>query len=181
MNNSGKKQFVFSLLVLAIACGRAGGDEEQAAPAQKQSGNVVQRADANLAPDFTLPDIDGKAFSLSSLRGKVVIIDLWATWCPPCVKGVPDFADLYRAYSGQGLEIVGISLDRTGPGAVKKFVRKYDVPYTMVMGNMKVLQDYRFAGSIPTTYIIDRQGKIVQNVVGLRPKSFFEEQIKKLL
>ena len=133
------------------------------------------------APDFTLPDLNGKAFSLSELEGKVVILDFWATWCPPCVMEIPHFIDLYKEYKGQGLEVVGVSLDRGGVKVVKSFVEKNEMTYPVVIGNQKVAEDYGGIRGIPTTFVINRQGYIVKKFVGYRDKKVFESIIQQLL
>lgn len=134
------------------------------------------------APEFELPTSDGKKLKLSSLKGKVVIIDFWATWCPPCRKGVPDLVELKKKYGKKGFEIVGISLD--GPqtkSEVVPFIKNYGINYPVVYGNEAVTISYGGVQSIPTAFIIDKEGKIVATYVGLRPKEVYEEQIKKLL
>jgi peroxiredoxin len=134
-----------------------------------------------VAPDFTLKDVDGKTFSLSSTKGKVVILDFWATWCPPCRMEIPHFVSLYRDYRNKGLEIIGISLDRGGVSAVKSFVKSNGINYPTLMGDNKVTADYGGIRGIPTTFIIDRKGRIVEKYVGYRDKKIFEDAIKKLL
>ena len=174
------------LLIIAalIACG-AGKPSNDSQPQSDQSetrtlaqaGKLA--AEGELAPDFTLSRIDGGEVTLSELRGKVVILDFWATWCPPCVKGIPEFVELYNEYKAQGLDVIGISVDR-GPSPVQKFVAKNNVNYPVVMADRKVADAYQPA-YIPTTYILDRDGKIVTKVVGYNPKSFFVSEIKGLL
>lgn len=134
------------------------------------------------APDFELPTSDGKKLKLSSLKGKVVIVDFWATWCPPCRKGVPDLVELKKKYGKKGFEIVGVSLD--GPqtkSEVVPFIKDYGINYPVVYGNEAVTISYGGVQSIPTAFIIDKEGKIVATYVGLRPKEVYEDQIKKLL
>ncbi|KAF0150557.1 MAG: alkyl hydroperoxide reductase [Ignavibacteria bacterium] len=134
------------------------------------------------APDFELPTSDGKKLKFSSLKGKVVIVDFWATWCPPCRKGVPDLVELKKKYGKKGFEIVGISLD--GPqtkGDVVPFIKEYGINYPVVYGNQAVTVSYGGVQSIPTAFIIDKQGKIVATYVGLKPIEVYEEHIKKLL
>lgn len=142
---------------------------------------LAQQQAQTKAPDFTLPDLNGKAFSLSELEGKVVILDFWATWCPPCVMEIPHFIDLYKEYKGQGLEVVGVSLDRGGVKVVKSFVEKNEMTYPVVIGNQKVAEDYGGIRGIPTTFVIDRQGYIVKKFVGYRSKEVFESIIQQLL
>ena len=95
-----------------------------------------------MAPDFALKDLSGNTFSLSSTRGKVVILDFWATWCPPCRKEIPHFVDLYKDYRAKGLEVIGVSLDRGATEAVKRLAEKYGINFPILMGNQQVVPDY---------------------------------------
>ena len=142
---------------------------------------LAQQQAQTKAPDFTLPDLNGKAFSLSELEGKVVILNFWATWCPPCVMEIPHFIDLYKEYKGQGLEVVGVSMDRGGVKVVKSFVKKNEMTYPVVIGNQKVAEDYGGIRGIPTTFVIDHHGYIVKKFVGYRNKEVFESIIQQLL
>ncbi len=135
----------------------------------------------NIAPDFTLNDLDGNSFSLSETKGKVVVLDFWATWCPPCRKEIPDFVLLYKQYGKDGLMIVGVALDRGGAKAVRSFVEQNDVNYPIVLGNQRVSNLYGGISGIPTSFIIDRQGRIANKFVGFRSKEVFENAIKELL
>ncbi|MFA5806718.1 MAG: TlpA disulfide reductase family protein [Melioribacteraceae bacterium] len=141
---------------------------------------AAQKSSA-LAPDFTLPTSDGKSMKLSDLKGKVVIVDFWATWCPPCRKGIPDLIDLKKKYGSKGFEIVGVSLDTDTKGEVVPFIKNYGINYPVVYGNSIVAQAYGGVRAIPTSFVIDKQGKIVASYEGLMPKSTYENHIKKLL
>lgn len=136
---------------------------------------------AKSAPSFTLQDLNGKQVSLSDFKGKVVILDFWATWCPPCVKEIPHFIALYEQYKDQGFAIVGISVDRGGISVVKSFARKYRVNYPILMTDGRVDKAYGGIPSIPTTFVIDKAGNIRQKYVGYRDKAIFEADIKALL
>ena len=133
------------------------------------------------APDFTLPQMGGGSFTLSSLSGKVVILDFWATWCGPCRVEIPDFISLQEDYGDRGLEVVGISLDRDKEAVVGPFVEKMGMNYTIVFGDRDVTQRYGGIRGIPTTFLLDRSGNIVKKWVGVTSKETFENEIKKLL
>ncbi|MDR0676842.1 MAG: TlpA family protein disulfide reductase [Elusimicrobiota bacterium] len=133
------------------------------------------------APDFELKDIYGKNFKLSNFIGKVIILDFWATWCPPCQEEIPGFNKLYEEYKLQGLEIVGVSLDSKDVSVVKKFANEYAIKYHLVMGNDQIAKNYGGITAIPTTFIIDKNGNIVNKHIGFVSKESFEKEIKKLL
>lgn len=131
------------------------------------------------APDFTLPDIAGSSFSLTDLKGKVVILNFWATWCPPCKKEIPDFIELQQRYGEKGLEIVGVALEEREP--VADYVASHGVDYRILIGDGRIAQQYGGIRSIPTTFIIDREGRVAASFVGLQSKEVWLAQIEKLL
>lgn len=137
--------------------------------------------DENRAPDFTLTNISGEDVSLADFKGKIVIVDFWATWCPPCRRGIPDLISLQNEYKGK-VAVIGISLDRENTKAgVPDFVDKMGINYPVVYFNDKVIIDYGGVSAIPTTFIIDQKGNIVKKMVGLYPKSEYEQKIKELI
>jgi peroxiredoxin len=121
------------------------------------------------APDFTVTDLNGKTISLSQCKGKVLFLNFWASWCPPCRTEIPDFVDVYAKYKSRGLEIVGISLDTKDKAAIVEFVQKFKVNYPIVLESKaqteKLLDDFKPGQFIPTTFIIDKQGRIRDKVV----------------
>lgn len=126
--------------------------------------------------------------SLEQFKGKVIVLDLWATWCPPCVAEIPGFISLQEKYRDQGLEIVGVSLDPVdsrgagGAAAVGPFMQKMRINYTVWMvNNMQALGKYPLGQGYPTTYIISRDGRTVRQYVGRTPVETFESEIKALL
>ncbi|PIU50901.1 TlpA family protein disulfide reductase [Candidatus Desantisbacteria bacterium CG07_land_8_20_14_0_80_39_15] len=142
------------------------------------SGKITKWGDA---PDFVLPKLGGDKFKLSSLSGKVIILNFWATWCSPCRTEIPDFIDLKKKYGGKGLEIVGVSLDKDGERKVGQFAGKIGINYIIVFGRQEVTDKYGGIRGIPTTFIIDRKGNIVKKYVGFRPLEVFEKDVRELL
>ncbi len=133
------------------------------------------------APNFELPDVNGKKVRLSDFKGKVIILDFWATWCPPCRAEIPGFIELYNKYKDKGVVVIGISLDEGGLRDVLPFIREFGVNYPILIGNYKVTQDYGGIRGIPTTFVIDKKGNIRAKYVGYRPKEVFERDIIMLL
>ncbi len=125
--------------------------------------------------------------SLEPYRGQVVILDIWATWCGPCRQEIPDFIKLREKYGSQGFEIVGVSIDPIaqqggGAAAVAPFMKQYGINYPIWMiTDQAALGQYPMGQGIPTTYIIDRNGRVAQKYIGARPMSVFENDIKPLL
>jgi peroxiredoxin len=133
------------------------------------------------APDFELKDTDGKTVHLSDYRGKVVLLNFWATWCGPCKMEIPWFMELEQKLKGQGFAVLGIAMDDEGWQVVKPFLAHLRVNYRTLMGNDSVAQSYGGVDSLPTSFIIDRTGRIASVHVGLVSKSDYENEIQALL
>ena len=132
------------------------------------------------APDFFLKDLNGNEVTLDDFKGKVLFVNFWATWCPPCREEIPGFVEAYAVYHEKGMEILGISLDRQGADVVKKFAEKYEVNYPIALGTQQLVQDYQPGQYIPTTIIIDREGKIRHRHVGYMDKTVLEKYFLEL-
>ena len=143
------------------------------------------------APDFSLADLEGNTITLDQMRGKVVLLNFWGTWCGPCRKEIPDFINLMKKHNKDGLEIVGVTLTSGPPENIKAFADKWGINYkllTDIKGNetQTVTALYgqatgkRITG-IPTTFIIDRQGVIQKRYVGPRSEAIFYNDLKKFL
>ncbi len=132
------------------------------------------------APDFTLTSTDGKTIKLSDYRGKVVVIDFFATWCPPCKAEIPDYIKLYSRYRKDGFQMLGISVDQGGIDAVRPFMKEYGVKYPVMLATDEVVSAYGGIRGIPTTFVIDKQGRVAASLMGYRPASVFENLIQKL-
>lgn len=149
-------------------------------PAARLESQVQSAAERKAAPDFTLKDENGKSVQLSDYRGKVVLLNFWATWCGPCKIEIPWFVEFERKHKDQGFAVVGISMDEDGWQAVKPFVSDAGINYRILMANDSVAQLYGGVDSLPTTFIIDRDGKIAAVHVGLVSKSSYENDLKQL-
>ena len=134
------------------------------------------------APDFQLKDLDGKNVRLSDLRGKAVLLNFWATWCPPCKIEMPWFVDLQKQYGPQGLQIVGVAMDEgNAHDAVAKFAKEMGLNYPVLLGNDKIADQYGGVDALPTTFYIGRDGKIVTRVFGLVSHSEIEDNVRAAL
>jgi peroxiredoxin len=133
------------------------------------------------APEFALKDADGKTVRLSDYKGKVVLLDFWATWCGPCKIEIPWFIDFERKYKDKGFAVIGVSMDEEGWTAVKPFVSELAINYRVLQGNDSIAQLYGGVDALPTTFLIDRDGKIAATHAGLAAKDDFEDGIKKLV
>src|SRR5258708_7836638 len=133
------------------------------------------------APEFELKDADGKTVRLSDYKGKVVLLDFWATWCGPCKIEIPWFIALERKYKDQGFAVIGVSMDEEGWTVVKPFISELAINYRVLQGSDSTAQLYGGVEALPTTFLIDRDGKIAATHVGLAGKDDFEDGIKKLM
>lgn len=157
-----------------LAAGAIANNPQSASP----SDQVSQRAPA---PSWELKDTEGKLVKSADFKGRVVILDFWATWCGPCRMEIPGFVELQKQYGERGLTVIGVSLDEEGPSVVKPFVKKFGINYPVVMGDRKMDQAFGGIEGLPTTFIIDREGKIVKRHIGYAPKEEFEKDLKPLL
>jgi thiol-disulfide isomerase/thioredoxin len=133
------------------------------------------------SPDFELYTLDGEAIKLSDYFGKIVIVDFWATWCGPCRMAVPELVELQREYENE-LIIIGISLDQPYTQRnLKPFIKQYGINYPVVLGNQEVVEAYGNIRGIPTSFIINAEGEIVNKFTGYVPKSYYVTEIEKLL
>lgn len=136
---------------------------------------------AQAAPSWELKDLEGKAVKLSDFKGKVVLLNFWATWCSPCRDEIPALVALQNQYKAKGLVVIGVALDQKGPAPVKAFVQRMKINYPVVMGDEKTVTEYGGVQAIPTTFYIDREGNIVSAHRGGADAAMFEAAIKPLL
>ena len=126
------------------------------------------------APAFSLTDLRGNELILSDYKGKVVFLNFWATWCPPCQAEIPGFVEAYAEYKDKGMEIIGISVDRGGSDKVLDFVKAYQINYPVVMYTTQIIKDYEPGRGIPVTIIIDKNGMLRHKHIGYMDKGTLE-------
>jgi thiol-disulfide isomerase/thioredoxin len=132
------------------------------------------------APDFTLPQLDGHDLRLSAYRGKVVLLDFWATWCDPCREEIPHLVELQQRYGDSGLQIIGVSMDDSSD-PVRPFYQQFHMNYPVVMGTAQTGAQYGGILGLPITFLIDRDGRIYAKHIGATSAEVFEKEIKTLL
>lgn len=148
---------------------------------QNAASKVKQDGDRKAAPDFSLKDVNGATVRLSDYRGKIVLLNFWATWCGPCKIEIPWFVEFEQRYKDQGFAVVGISMDDGGWEVVRPFLSRMGVNYRTLMGSEMVAQLYGGVNSLPTSFLIDREGRIASAHLGLVSKSVYENEINELL
>jgi peroxiredoxin len=150
--------------IIAAACAGAGGSQTDVP-----------------APDFSLRDLQGRIHSLAEYRGKVLVLNFWATWCPPCRAEIPDFVEAYNELSSQGLEIIGVTMEDISAADLEDFAREMKMNYAVAFGTEEVARAYRPGQYIPATIIIDKKGVIRHRHVGSMEKDALLKVVTPLL
>jgi|SRR3972149_8842375 len=177
---------IFIVLLMFVGFGAQGCDKKNTVEIPKQSapGNVApvnSNSSENMAPQFTIVGTNGEKINLSDYKGKVVILDFWATWCPPCRKGIPDLISLKNLYKDD-LVIIGVTVDdESTVNDVIPFMKSMGINYKIGYANNEIVQNYGGIQAIPTSFIIDRKGKQVKSFVGLESIDTYKEIINKLV
>jgi peroxiredoxin len=120
------------------------------------------------APDFSYPGLDGKVVSLSDFRGKVVFLNIWATWCPPCREEMPSMEKLYKELSGEAFEILAVSIDALGAKVVAPFMKEYKLSFPALLDPQGTVQQLYGTTGLPESFIIDKEGIIAEKIIGAR-------------
>jgi thiol-disulfide isomerase/thioredoxin len=165
--------FVAALVLVSSGCGTSA--------KSAQNGNIIRFvSNPDAAPDFKLQSIDGKPLSLAAARGKVVLLNFWATWCGPCRAEIPDLIELQRRYKDQ-LQIIGLTVDEDDPGVVKQTVVETGINYVVAASSPEVRKNYGGIAALPTSFVLDTEGRVVQKHEGLRDPALYEAEIRALL
>jgi len=177
--------FILVMSFSSTSCVKKESEKEAPAAAEKTEAKESSAPQKAAKGPMYKNLVDGQDISLEGLKGHVLLIDFWATWCPPCRVEIPGFIELYDKYKDKKFTIVGISLDN-GESVVKKFVERQKINYPIIMSTNKLRREYENAigrpiQSIPTTILINRQGEVATVYIGARPKEVFDEEIQKLL
>lgn len=137
----------------------------------------------NIAADFALKDMDGKLIQLSKLKGKIVVINFWATWCGPCIEEIPMLNSIKDEYQGKGVQVIGASVDKEGFVAVRNFIQAQGIKpnYPIIVANHLMLEGYREPAYLPTTFVIDKEGIIRKETVGAVSKERLQNVLDNLL
>jgi thiol-disulfide isomerase/thioredoxin len=134
-----------------------------------------------IAPDFELQTLDGTNLKLSSLRGKAVLLNFWATWCGPCKVEMPWFVELQKQFGSEGFQIIGVAMDDASTEDIAAFTKQMGVNYPILLGKEAVGLSYGGVNVLPTTFFLDRNGKILAREFGLQSRSVFVDHIKDAL
>jgi len=166
-------RFCFAGLSVALAV--------HAAAARQQGGKVIRFVrDPDPAPDFKLEDLQGKPLTLAGARGKVVLLNFWASWCGPCRAEIPDLIELQDRYKAQ-LQVIGLTVDDDDAATIRTVVAGAGINYPVAMAPAAVRMQYGGIAALPTSFLLDRQGRVVQKHEGLRDPGLYETEIRALL
>lgn len=166
------------VVALVVALGIYVGYHKARRPSASLTPRLLQ---SGPAPDFSLQSLDGKTMRLSDFRGKAILLNFWATWCGPCKIEMPWFVDLQKEYGSQGLQIVGVAMDDASKEDIAKFAKDMGVNYPILIGKESVGDEYGGVPALPESFLIARDGKIVDRIIGLRGKAEIEDAVKKAL
>ncbi len=177
------------LLTLLLGTGPAcsGNGDAKSAPASNAAAAKSPTTEAksapsySKAPDFGLRNLAGQTVHLSDYKGRVVLIDFWATWCPPCRASIPDLVKIYDSCHSAGFDILGIALERPGTNQLPGFIKSYKIKYPILIGERKVNNDYGGINSIPMSFLVARDGTIREQWLGMQPAGIIEKAVKDLL
>jgi peroxiredoxin len=150
-------------------------------PSSLPTGDLKSQGQRKPAPNFSLKDSDGNAVNLADYRGKVVLVNFWATWCGPCEAEIPWFIEFEKKYKDQGFAVLGVSMDDDGWKSVRPYIASHKINYRVMIGSEVVSAQFGEIESLPTSFVLDRAGRIASNHIGLVDKVDYQNEIVKLL
>ena len=171
------KKILIAIAALAVALGLFFLNRHRALSAAAGATSIARHP---FAPEFSLPGLTGQTIDLSAYRGKIVLLDFWATWCEPCREEIPRFVELQNKYRDQGLQIIGVSMDDE-PEPVREYNQRFNMNYPVAMGDAKTGELYGGVLGLPIAFLIGRDGRIEAKHIGATDISVFEQEIKALL
>jgi peroxiredoxin len=160
------------LALLLVGCSKS---------AKEAQANIKPESNRKKAPNFSLKDANGATVNLADYKGKVVLVNFWATWCGPCEVEIPWFVEFEQNYKNRDFAVLGVSMDDDGWKSVRPYIASHKINYRIVVGSEVVAQQFGDIDSLPTSFIIDRDGRIAANHVGLVDKRDYQNEILKLL
>ena len=166
-----------ALMMVIAGCGKT----EPAVPTPPAASAPAALPVLRRAPEWTLKDVDGREVKSADYKGKVVVVDFWATWCPPCRKELPEYVAMQKKYAERGLVILGFSVDELPPAEVKAFGEKMKINYPLIMADGATAEAFGGVEGLPTAFVIDREGNIRHVKVGLSDPAAYEALIASLL
>jgi thiol-disulfide isomerase/thioredoxin len=172
-----------AMLLSLAGCGHTQAARAEITPAKQEAleANIVRLVkNPDAAPAFELKDLDGKPVSLAEAKGKIVLLNFWATWCGPCRAEIPDLVDLQKRYLDK-FEIIALATDEDDADEVRRFVREAGINYRVAMTSDEIRRDYGGISALPTSFVIDAQGRIVQKHVGLNDPAIYELELRAML
>ncbi|MGH9677015.1 MAG: TlpA family protein disulfide reductase, partial [Candidatus Acidiferrum sp.] len=167
------RYFFISFLLVSVAFSIAAQESDQ-----QPIIRFVRNPDP--APDFKLKSLDGQPLTLAASRGKVILLNFWATWCGPCRAEIPDLVDLQNKYKDR-LQVIGLVIDDDDEAAIKKFAQESGINYPLAIASADIRIQYGGIGALPTSFVLDSQGRVVQKHEGLRNPVLYEAEIRSLL
>jgi thiol-disulfide isomerase/thioredoxin len=161
---------------------RAGSSDKRSHSGSSEGQVDVVRFASNgvLAPPFLVSDLDGQLISTADWHGKVVLLNFWATWCPPCREEIPELNEIAERYKDH-VEIVGVAMDDSSPAEVREFVARFAIRYPVIMASREIVNEYGGVPALPTSFVIGPDGRVVQKHVGLYPIEIYDTEIRALL
>jgi len=180
---------LFALGILFVGVTACGSEDDSASPAQAPKTNTEARSTASTydtepspAPDMALETLAGEDLNLADQKGKVVLVNFWATWCAPCRKEIPDLIELHSSMESEGLMVVGIALDEEGRSVVEPYAEKMDINYPIVIDTSRSVESqFESMYGLPTTYVVNPDGNVVKRVLGIFPVDEMKPELQDML